>query len=62
MNTRSKLFFSDEIAYSDRSKLIDYDQIKLKSKDKLDGGLMRIVLAYIYFFTLASGLIFLLSK
>ncbi len=44
------------------AKELNYTEVKLKSSDKLDGGLMKMILAYIYFFTLVSGLIFLLGK
>lgn len=62
MANKSKLFFADEISYCDKSNIIDYAEVKIKSGDKLEGGLMKMILAYIYFFTLASGVLFLLSK
>jgi len=62
MADKLKLFFADEISYSDKSNFVDYKKIKIKSSDKLEGGLMKMILAYIYFFTLASGVLFLLSK
>ncbi len=62
MANKSKLFFADEISYCDKSNIIDYAEVKIKSSDKLEGGLMKMILAYIYFFTLASGVLFLLSK
>lgn len=62
MTTKSKLIFADELNYSDKSKFIDYAEVKIKSGDRLNGGMIKMILAYIYFFTLASGIIFLLSK
>lgn len=62
MATKSKLYFADELTYSSRSDYVDYAEVKIKSGDKLNGGLIKMILAYIYFFTLASGIIFLLTK
>lgn len=62
MATKSKLFFADELTYSKRTDYIDFTDVKIKSTDKLNGGLIKMILAYIYFFTLASGIIFLLTK
>lgn len=62
MTSKSKLVFGDDISYSNRTDYVDYESVKIRSFDSLNGGIIKKILAYIYFFTLVMGVIFFLSK
>ena len=62
MSTKSKLVFGDEIISSKKVDYVNYSQVRIKSFDKSNGGLMKSVEIYIYILTLISVLLFILSK
>jgi hypothetical protein len=62
MTNKTKLIFGDDISYSRHSDFVDYGSIKIRSFDSLNGGIIKKILAYIYLFTVVTGVIFFLSR
>ena len=62
MASKSKILYTDQVTYSDYSSIIDYAEVIKKDEKKLSGGSLKMILAYVYFFSLATSIIFLLSR
>jgi hypothetical protein len=62
MASRSKILYTDQVTYSDYSSIIDYAEAIKNDEKKLSGGFLKMMLAYVYFFSLAASIIFLLTK
>ena len=61
MSKKSKLVFGDEITYAHKADYVNYAEVKIKSFDKTNGGLMKRISVFIYILTVFSVLYFILS-
>lgn len=59
---KTKQIFSDDLSKTEGVEFIDYAKVKIKSTNVLEGGIIKVVLAYIYLFTAITILIFICSK